>query len=195
VSGKFKFEPRSTAWTRDDVNQVNKQFDAIESAIAVAAKSGPSVPAPAPPAPPITNVLTLSGVGGAAGSVSSGVTVTTDGTTIDGDGGATPISLITPVALSSGGLGIDQVATQQITTLGTLIGAGTAQAQPPIAIPGVLPTSAAAWSLPNVPDATWQTGITVILVCGTNQVTPYLVNPTAAGITPIAQLINIKVIL
>jgi len=122
-------------------------------------------------------------------------TVTTDGTTITGDGGSSPISLVVPVTLPDGGTGIVQAGTQQITTNGTLIGAGTAQAQPALTLPGVTTKSAVAWSLPNVPDATWQTGIAMIFVCTANTVTPYLINPTAAGITPIAQLVNIKVIL
>lgn len=122
-------------------------------------------------------------------------TVTVDGTTITGDGGSSPLSLVVPVTLPDGGTGIIQTATQQITTNGTLVAAGTAQAQPALTLAGVTTTSAVAWSLPNAPAATWQTGIAMIFVCTANTVTPYLVNPTAAGITPVAQLVNIKVIL
>ena len=95
------------------------------------------------------------------------------------------------VISSVGGAGGSNV---QITTNGTLVAAGTAQAQSPAAITGVTTASVAIWSLPNVPDATWQTGIAVILVCTAGMVTPYLVNPTAAGITPIAQKVNIGVL-
>ena len=122
-------------------------------------------------------------------------TVATDGITIGGDGSDTPIFLKVPAALGSGGTGIVQAITQQITTLGTAIAPGTSQVQPALSIPGVTPKSAAMWSLPNPPDATWQTGIFMILVCTTDVVTPYLVNPTAGSITPIGQLVNIKVIL
>lgn len=80
-----------------------------------------------------------------------------------------------------------------IITNGTPVAPGTAQAQPVATIAGVIAGSVASWSLPNAPDATWQTGIAVILVCGAGTVTPYLVNPTAGSITPVAQVLNIRV--
>lgn len=136
------------------------------------------------------------GVSGPSNNPAAGsVPVNTDGTTISGDSLNTPIALIVPVTIGNGGTGLVQVATQQITTNGTIITAGTAQAQPTLALSGVTTKSAAMWSLPNVPDATWQTGIAMLLVCTANLVTPYLVNPTAGSITPVAQLVNIKVIL
>lgn len=122
-------------------------------------------------------------------------TTVTTGEGITGDGGQSPISLAVPVAESDGGTGLIQTGVQQIITLGTIIAAGTAQAQPALALAGVTDSSAAMWSLPNAPDATWQTGIFVILVCTTDTITPWLVNPTAGGITPISQLVNIKAIL
>jgi hypothetical protein len=82
----------------------------------------------------------------------------------------------------------------KVTTNGTSVAAGTAQAQTPVPIAGVTTSSVAVWSLPNTPDASWQTGIAVILVCTAGMVTPYLVNPTASPITPIAQVINIGVL-
>ncbi len=234
MAGRYKVEPRGH--DRDLINQVNKNFDAIEKDIVAAGKAGKlldppgyntppfadpaafaSVPASLLPQPtvnlpgfalqgnPPSSVLTDPGVSGPSGVSSSqpmGSTsagAVTDGVTITGDGGggalSVPISLVVPVALPDGGTGIVQAPVQQITTLGTLVAAETAQAQPALHLPGVSVDSAAAWSLPNAPDATWQTGIFVILVCTANTVTPYLVNPTAAGITPIAQLLNIKVIL
>lgn len=76
-------------------------------------------------------------------------------------------------------------------TAGSPVGPGVAQAQSGVTVTGCKTTSVAFWSLPNAPDATWQTGISVLLVVGTNVVTPYLVNPTAATITPVTQTLNI----
>ena len=81
----------------------------------------------------------------------------------------------------------------QITTNGTVVNAGTAQAQPSVTVTGVTTSSVASWSLPNTPDPTWQTGIAVVTVCTANTVTVYLVNPTGAAITPITQKINVAV--
>lgn len=80
-------------------------------------------------------------------------------------------------------------------TNGTAVGPGASQAQATVTVTGCLTTSVAAWSLPNVPDVTWQTGIAVMLVVGTNAVTPYLINPTAATITPVTQTLNLGVVL
>lgn len=121
-------------------------------------------------------------------------TVATDGATITGDGVSFPIALVVPVTLPNGGTGLVQSTAQQIITLGTSVAAGTAQAQPALTLAGVTGASAAIWSIPNIIDATWQTGICVIVVCSPNTVTLYLVNPTAAPITPKAQSVNIKVI-
>lgn len=198
MPGKFKIELRDLS--RDSLNQINKQFDAIEKAISVAATTKPTLaPVAATPIPTDspTGILVETGlVGVSSGTPTTNPTsIRTDGTTISGDGDSTPIALITPVALANGGTGLPQTGTQQITTNGTLIAAGTAQAQLVANIAGVTAQSAAMWSLPNAPDATWQTGIAGFLVCGAGTVTLYLVNPTAASITPIAQLVNIKAIL
>lgn len=186
----------------DVERQANIAFERLEGKIG-SGQNGASATTVAGLQAQIDELKNLSGgfqsIGGTgAGSPSpnqSDGTVETDGTTITGDGVNFAISLVVPVTLPDGGTGIIQGATQQITTNGTLIAAGTAQAQPALTLAGVMTTSAAMWSLPNVPDATWQTGIFMILVCTADTVTPYLVNPTAAGITPIAQLVNIKVVL
>lgn len=252
MMNEIKFEPRSTAFTRDDVNQINKAFEAIVRNInglipappratvaaspngqvnlggvessgffvpndqpvpvgttttttgsAIATKASTTTTATTTSkasmlassqataasaiAKPNLNAGAVNSSGGSPGKAPIGPsapsgTVLTDGSTISGNGQAQPLSWVPP-------------ATQQVTTNGTLIAAGTAQAQPALTFPGTTTTSVAIWSLPNVPDATWQTGIAVQLVCTANTVTPYLVNPTAGGITPVAQKLNIKVIL
>jgi hypothetical protein len=80
-----------------------------------------------------------------------------------------------------------------VTTNGTAINAGTSQAQPGITVTGVTTASVASWSLPNVPDATWQSGITAFTVCTANTVTLYLSNPTGGTITPVTQKVNLAV--
>ena len=207
MAGKYKIELRDLS--RDSVNQLNKQFDKIETDIKKGGSGGTAAPAPTPapsPSGPVNlggsspnNVTEINKGGSSPGPVGppgpAGGAVQTDGTTIGGDGEGTPIFLEVPVTLNDGGTGIVQNEMQQIITNGTLIAAGTAQAQPPLTIFGVTTNSAAMWSLPNAPDATWQTGIAVILVCTNDTVTAYLVNGTAGSITPIAQVLNIKVII
>jgi hypothetical protein len=210
VAGKYKMEPRGLP--RDATNQLNKIFDAIEKDIGKGGKPALTVVPMRTPSPSgpvnlggsvpgaIDNITEVNKGGGSPGPVGppgpAGGAVVTDGVTIGGDGDGTPLFLEAPVTIANGGTGLFQSPTQQITTLGTLIAAGTAQAQPALSpLFGVTTGSAAMWSLPNAPDATWQTGIAVLVVCTLNTVTLYLVNPTAAPITPIAQLVNIKVIL
>jgi hypothetical protein len=82
----------------------------------------------------------------------------------------------------------------QITTHGTAITAGSQQAQTALSIPGVTPSSVVAWSIDGTPGANWETGIEVLPVCTAGTVTLYLVNPTAASITPAAQVINVRII-
>lgn len=113
--------------------------------------------------------------------------VMTDGSSIGGNG-----TSISPLSVMGGGSGF---ASAELVTNGTVVAAGSAQAQNPLTVAGAKPTTAAMWSLPTAPDATWQTGIFLILVCTVNTITAYLVNPTAGPITPIAQLVNIKAIL
>lgn len=209
--GKYKIEPRNTGLTRSDINQLNSQFDAIEkdikkggTAVPVAAKT--TAPSPSGPVnlggstPGSTeNITEVNKGGGSPGPVGppgpAGGAVVTDGLTIGGDGDGTPLFLEVPVASQNGGTGLNQGAVSQIGTLGTVIAAGTAQLQPILTIPGVTAGSVAIWSLPNPPDATWQTGIAVMIQCDTDTVFLYLVNPTATPITPVAQAINIRVIL
>lgn len=86
------------------------------------------------------------------------------------------------------------VAGGQITTNGTAIAAGGNQAQPVLNVAGVTPTSVIAWSIDGSLPASWETGIHVMPVVGNGTVTLYLVNGTAASITPAAVMINVRVI-
>jgi hypothetical protein len=80
------------------------------------------------------------------------------------------------------------------TSNGTAIGAGTSQAQPAITITGAITTDVATCSLNAAPVATWQTGIQFLLpVVTANTVTPWLSNPTAGSITPVAAVIRCSV--
>lgn len=84
-------------------------------------------------------------------------------------------------------------ATQQITTNGTTVAAGTCQAQPTVSISGLTTSSTLTWSSSAALPATWQTGIQVefdVSTAGTAKV--WLCNPTAGSITPVALAINVK---
>jgi hypothetical protein len=84
-------------------------------------------------------------------------------------------------------------ATQQITTNGTAVAAGTCQAQPTVSISGLTTSSTLTWSSSASLPATWQTGIQVefdVSTAGTAKV--WLCNPTAGSITPAALAINVK---
>lgn len=86
-------------------------------------------------------------------------------------------------------------ATQQITTNGTAIAAGTCQSQPTVSISGLTTGSTLTWSSSAALPATWQTGIQVefdVSTAGTAKV--WLCNPTAGSITPAALAINVKAI-
>src|SRR5262249_974068 len=86
-----------------------------------------------------------------------------------------------------------EAGTQQITTNGTAIGAGTCQAQPTASISGLTTSSTLTWSSSVALPASWQTGIQVefdVSTAGTAKV--WLCNPTAGSITPSAIAINIK---
>jgi hypothetical protein len=106
------------------------------------------------------------------------------------------------VSLSSGTLYINTnsvaasagVAGGTVTTKGTAVAAGTAQAQTALSVPGITANSAIAWSIATPLPATWQTGIQVVPVVANDTVTIYLVNPTASSITPVAVQINVRVI-
>jgi hypothetical protein len=186
----------------DATVQINRAFEKINAQIAAAGGTGGVSAADfADLQAQVTTLTNLSGTGasgsGSPGPAGSGgiTTVNTDGTTIGGDGVVTPIFLEVPVTIPDGGTGLVQVATQQITTSGNAILAGGYEAQTALTLAGVTTTSAAMWSLPNTPDASWLTGISVILKCTAGTVTMYLVNGTALPITPVAQAVNIKVIL
>jgi hypothetical protein len=90
--------------------------------------------------------------------------------------------------------GLPYSSAGSITTAGTAVAPGTCQAQTGITITGALTTSAVAWSIPAALPATWQTGIAVMPVVSANTVTLNLCNPTAASMTPAAQLVNVRVI-
>jgi hypothetical protein len=85
--------------------------------------------------------------------------------------------------------------TQQITTNGSAVAAGTCQAQPTVSISGLTTSSTLTWSSSAALPATWQTGIQVefdVSTAGTAKV--WLCNPTAGSITPAALVINVKAI-
>src|SRR5271170_6137516 len=93
----LKFEPRTTSWTRSDVNQINKILESVQNAInAIPAASG--APGAAAAAPSNVSVNLDSGVGGpsSGGSSNPTSTVLTDGITITGDGVSADIALIYP---------------------------------------------------------------------------------------------------
>ena len=92
-----------------------------------------------------------------------------------------------------GGTGVTAGAT--IVTNGTAIAPGTSQAQPDASITGVTTASVGFASLDAAPDATWQTGIFWITQASAGKITVYLVNPTAASITPVAANLNVRAIL
>lgn len=92
MAGRFKFEPRTTHLTRDDVNQLNKQYDLIELAIGIASKSVPAAPSAANPNPTSVNIET--GLVGPSAAAPAGAAALTDGVTIGGDGETTAIFLI-----------------------------------------------------------------------------------------------------
>jgi hypothetical protein len=86
------------------------------------------------------------------------------------------------------------VGTGTSTSNGTVINAGTSQAQPAITITGATVTDVATCSLNAAPVATWQTGIVLLpAVVTANTVTPWLTNPTAGNITPAATVIRCTV--
>lgn len=147
------------------------------------------------------NRIVLGGGAGATPTVLDSLGTTT--TLLHGDAGGPPtfaaVSLTADVSgvlpLANAGSGLNQTATQQITTNGTSVAAGVTQAQPTATITGITTTSACMASVPTALAATWQTGIQMILVVATNTATLQLSNPTAGSITPAGQLVNIKCIL
>lgn len=80
---------------------------------------------------------------------------------------------------------IGSVGTGTGPTNGTLIAAGTCQAQPSITLTGAATTDAATLNVNAAIPATWQTGIQWRAeVQSAGSCVPILCNPTAAGITP-----------
>ena len=83
--------------------------------------------------------------------------------------------------------------TQQVTTNGTAVAAGTCQAQSTVSVSGLTTSSTLTWSSSVALPATWQTGIQVefdVSTAGSAKV--WLCNPTAGSITPAAIAINVK---
>jgi len=86
------------------------------------------------------------------------------------------------------------IGTGTSTSNGTIINAGTSQAQPAITITGATTSDIATCTLNAAPVATWQTGIQLLPpVVTANTVTPWLSNPTAGNITPAATVIRCTV--
>lgn len=86
------------------------------------------------------------------------------------------------------------IGTGTATSNGTAIATLTSQAQPAITITGATTSDVATCSLNAAPVATWQTGIQFLLpVVTANTVTPWLSNPTAGSITPVATVIRCSV--
>lgn len=85
------------------------------------------------------------------------------------------------------------VAGGAVTTKGTAIPAGTAQAQTALSVVGATANSAVSWAVDGSLPASWQTGIMVVPVVSNDTVTLYLVNPTASSITPVAATINVRI--
>jgi hypothetical protein len=87
------------------------------------------------------------------------------------------------------------VGTGTSTSYGTIIHAGTSQAQPAINVTGATTTDVAVCALNARPPTTWQTGIQLLPpVVTANTVTPWLSNPTEGNIAPAAAVIRCTVI-
>lgn len=94
----------------------------------------------------------------------------------------------------AGGISASTIGTGTSTSNGTAVGAGVSQAQPAITITGATVTDTAVCSLNAAPVATWQTGIQLLpAVVTANTVTPWLSNPSAGSITPVAAVIRCTV--
>jgi hypothetical protein len=82
-----------------------------------------------------------------------------------------------------------------VTTAGTVVNAGTCQAQTGITVTGSLTTDNVVVNIGATLPATWQTGIVLSAhVTANGTVTVYLCNPTAGGITPAATQVNVRVL-
>lgn len=82
------------------------------------------------------------------------------------------------------------VSTQ--ATLGTAVANGVTQSQGSVVIPGVTLATVPICQAQTTP-ATWQTGIALDAICGTNFCQCQEVNPTAATITPATVTLNIRI--
>jgi hypothetical protein len=82
-----------------------------------------------------------------------------------------------------------------VTTAGTIVNAGTCQAQTGITVTGALTTDNVVANIGAVLPATWQTGIVLSAhVTASNTVTVYLCNGTAGNITPAATAVNVRIL-
>lgn len=87
------------------------------------------------------------------------------------------------------------IGTGTTTTAGTLIAAGTCQAEPNITVTGAASTDMVIPNIGPAFPASWQTGINFVAhIVVANTITVYLCNPTAAGITPAATSVFVRVI-
>ena len=87
------------------------------------------------------------------------------------------------------------VGTGTSTSYGTIIDAGTSQAQPAIHVTGATTTDVAVCALNARPPTTWQRGIQLLPpVVTANTVTPWLSNPTPGNIAPAVAVIRCTVI-
>lgn len=90
----LKFEPRTTSWTRDDVNQVNKLLEQVQKYVNTLPTSTGTSTTNVSQSSQVTNIEDT-GVGPPS-PPSMGGTVLTDGVTITGDGQSSDIALIYP---------------------------------------------------------------------------------------------------
>jgi len=80
-----------------------------------------------------------------------------------------------------------------ITTNGTAVAAGTAQAQPTVTFTGLTTSSRCVATVSGALPATWQTGIALLCAVTANTATVSEVNGTAASITPASVTLNVAV--
>jgi hypothetical protein len=105
----LKFEPRTTSWTRDDVNQVNKLLDNISKYVNTLPTTAGGSVSNSSTTNQSTQLVNIEDSGvGPPSPPSMGGTVLTDGLTITGDGVSEDIALIYPNPFFSliGGPGI-----------------------------------------------------------------------------------------
>lgn len=86
-------------------------------------------------------------------------------------------------------------ASGSVTTAGTVVNAGTCQAQTNITVTGALTTDNVVANIGAALPATWQTGIHLVAnVTAGATVTVYLCNPSAGNITPAATAVFVRIL-